>query len=71
MKPRLAIAAVVALGCALASPGLASAQPLGHCNLDASLCSRPFNDVVLPATHNSMSAQSLGWHLPNQPVPIR
>lgn len=71
MKPRLAVAACFTLACALAAPALAAAKPLGHCNLEASLCSRPFNDVVLPATHNSMSAQSLGWHLPNQPVPIR
>jgi hypothetical protein len=40
------------------------------CNGSSKLCSRPFNKVVLPATHNSMSAQSLGYQIPNQPVGI-
>lgn len=40
------------------------------CNGSAALCARPFNQVVLPATHNSMSAASLGFQIPNQPVGI-
>ena len=51
-------------------PAGAGAKPLKSCNGSKSLCSRHFNHVVIPATHNSMSAQSLGWILPNQPVPI-
>jgi hypothetical protein len=40
------------------------------CNGSSKLCSRTFDKVVLPATHNSMSAQSLGFQIPNQPVGI-
>lgn len=38
------------------------------CNGRHRLCSRHFDQVVLPATHNSMSAASLDWRLPNQQV---
>ena len=61
----LAVAAVCALG---ASAALAKAPQ--SCNGERSLCSRHFNKVVLPATHNSMSAASLGWAIPNQPNTI-
>jgi hypothetical protein len=40
------------------------------CNGSSKLCSRPFDKVVLPATHNSMSAAALGFQIPNQPVGI-
>ena len=52
---------------------LASTAAPAHaltCNGSAKLCSRPFNKVVLPATHNSMSAAALGFQIPNQPVGI-
>jgi hypothetical protein len=52
---------------------LAVATPAGaalSCNGSTALCSRPFNHVVLPATHNSMSAAALGFQIPNQPVGI-
>jgi hypothetical protein len=58
----------IALAVAAASP-VAAAQARS-CNGAAALCSRPFNHVVLPATHNSMSAVSLGFQIPNQPVGI-
>ena len=41
-----------------------------RCNGLRSLCDRPFNEVVLPGTHNAMSSESLGWRLPNQSVAI-
>lgn len=41
---------------------LASSVPIRACNGYPQLCSRPVNDVVFPATHNSMSAAaSPGW----------
>ena len=40
------------------------------CNGSSRLCSRTFDKVVLPATHNSMSAAALGFQIPNQPVGI-
>lgn len=49
---------------------LSGAAPAGaaqKCNGSAALCDRTFDRVVLPATHNSMSAASLGWSIPNQP----
>jgi hypothetical protein len=51
---------------AVATPAAAALT----CNGSSALCSRPFNHVVLPATHNSMSAASLGFQIPNQPVGI-
>jgi len=53
--------------------GLAATAAPAHaltCNGDAALCGKRFDRVVLPATHNSMSAASLGYQIPNQPVGI-
>jgi hypothetical protein len=61
----LSLAAVALVSAAPASAG----QPK-TCNGLRSLCSRHFNQVVLPATHNSMSSASLGWSIPNQQVAI-
>lgn len=36
------------------------------CNGSVELCAKPFDQVVLPGTHNSMSAADLGWQIPNQ-----
>lgn len=36
------------------------------CNGHPALCARTLDQVVLPGTHNSMSAEELGWNLPNQ-----
>jgi hypothetical protein len=51
------------------APSASAAAPK-TCNGSSSLCARAFNRVVLPATHNSMSAASLGFQIPNQPVGI-
>ena len=48
----------------------ASARRDMRCNGAALLCSRPFNQVVLPGAHNAMSAGALGWQIPNQSVAI-
>jgi len=40
------------------------------CNGHASLCDRPFDQAVLPSTHNSMSNRDEGWIGPNQNVSI-
>lgn len=61
---------VALLALALALAPAASAWSVQRCNGEASLCDRRLDQVVLPATHNSMSAQSLGFLLPNQPVGI-
>lgn len=49
-------------------------QPAGaaeqECNGAAELCAKPFNEVVLPGTHNSMSTLDQGWLIPNQLVSI-
>jgi hypothetical protein len=58
---------LLTLGLTLATTSPAAALT---CNGSAALCSRPFDKVVLPATHNSMSAASLGFQIPNQPVGI-
>jgi hypothetical protein len=59
--------ALLALG-AVVTP--AQARPPLRCNGESRLCDRPLDRVVLPATHNSMSAQALGWQIPNQQVGI-
>ena len=63
-------APVVAIAALLGVAGQAQAQVRLHCNGQASLCDRPLNRVVLAATHNSMSAASKGFALPNQPLGI-
>lgn len=42
------------------------ATPARLCNGHAALCDRPFDAVVLPSTHNSMSNADEGWIAPNQ-----
>ncbi len=64
----LALACAVAALAAAAPPAAAAAPVL--CNGDARLCDRTLDRAVLPTTHNSMSAQSLGWAIPNQQVGI-
>jgi hypothetical protein len=64
-----AAALVLALVPATASPAAARGWPQ-RCNGEAALCDRPFDRVVLPATHNAMSARALGWQLPNQQLSI-
>ena len=41
------------------------------CNGHPDLCERPFDEVVFPATHNSMSNEQDGWVLPNQNTNMR
>ena len=36
------------------------------CNGSVDLCSRTFDQVTLPGTHNSMSNEEYGWLIPNQ-----
>jgi hypothetical protein len=68
MRQRTILALVLA-GLGVAAGPAVAAGPM-RCNGERQLCDRRFNEVVLPATHNSMSAQALGWRLPNQQVGI-
>jgi hypothetical protein len=65
-----ALALALAVAASAAFAGSASAAFPLRCNGDQRLCDRPFDKVVLPAAHNAMSAQSLGWSIPNQQVGI-
>src|SRR5207248_9216713 len=58
----------VAVGVASLTHGEpALAHPITSCNGYSQLCDRPLNDVVFPATHNSMaSATDSGWLFPSQ-----
>ncbi|HYP47180.1 MAG TPA: hypothetical protein VEQ61_00955 [Thermoleophilaceae bacterium] len=70
-KPlRAAAAVLVWLSLVAVSAVEAGAAGPKRCNGDAQLCERRLGDVVLAATHNSMSAQALGWQIPNQQVGI-
>jgi hypothetical protein len=58
----LAVVLVVSTGGGETKRKLLSNVPIRACNGYPQLCDRPFNDVVLPASHNSMSAAaSPGW----------
>jgi len=48
----------------------APAQPITRCNGHAALCDRPLDEVVLAATHNSMSVPLPGWISAEQERPI-
>jgi hypothetical protein len=60
-----AIAVLVIAGAVAAFVGgggtSAPAATIAGCNGHAALCDRPLDEVVLPATHNSMSAPLPGW----------
>jgi hypothetical protein len=60
-----AVAAVLVAGVVAAFLGgggaSAPAAPIGSCEGHAELCDRPLDEIVLPATHNSMSAPLAGW----------
>jgi hypothetical protein len=58
---------VVADAVFFATGGAASTHDgIGACNGAAALCDRPLDAVVLPATHNSMSAPLPGWFASQQ-----
>jgi hypothetical protein len=61
------VAALAAVLC-LAAPAAAKVKAPARCNGAKALCDRRFDRVVLPGAHNAMSAQSLGWQIPNQSV---
>ena len=64
----IAVAGVVYLstgGTTTAAPAIDSS-----CNGSRKLCDRPLTDVVLPATHNSMSVPLPGWYSSMQEAPI-
>jgi hypothetical protein len=60
-----AIGAALALLAGVAVPSTAGAAKK-PCNGHPGLCAKTLNRVVLPGTHNSMSAEALDWNLPNQ-----
>ncbi len=71
VRRRGAVWAACLAAAAIAALGAAPAHGWWHpdprpCNGHAALCSRTFDRVVLPGTHNSMSSESLGWLIPNQ-----
>src|SRR6476620_11625596 len=60
-----AIAALLVAGVVAAFLGgggaSAPAAPISACNGHAALCGKRLDQVVLPATHNAMSAPLKGW----------
>lgn len=70
-------ALVASLAVVLATAGAAGTgvltvpgMPSGACNGSIDLCDRPFDEVALAATHNSMSVPLPGWFSPEQERPI-
>jgi hypothetical protein len=70
MRVRAAVLLALVAVAVGAGPAAAASKPPLRCNGSAALCDRPFDRVVIPATHNSMSAQALGWQIPNQQLSI-
>jgi hypothetical protein len=72
--PAAIAAAVIAIGIAvyLTSGGATTAAPAADstCNGYDALCDKPLDEVVLPATHNSMSVPLPGWYSAEQEAPI-
>jgi len=68
------VAGVSAVFAILLAPAVAPASsasgPVKPCNGSVELCSRPLDQVVLPGSHNSMSASEIGWNLPNHDIAI-
>jgi hypothetical protein len=66
--PALAALLIVGIVAAFLGGGGASAPAasIGSCEGHAELCDRPFDEVVLPATHNAMSAPLKGWYSAEQ-----
>ena len=62
--------AVAVTAFALGGGTEAPAQPVTACNGAAALCDRPLDEVVMPATHNSMSVPLPGWYSAEQERPI-
>ncbi len=69
LPPLIATAATLWVA-TMAPSAVAATKAPSRCNGAKNLCARPFNKVVMPATHNSMSALELGFKIPNQPVGI-
>jgi hypothetical protein len=70
--PAIAVVLVgLAVGLFAAGGGIDQpAAAVGGCDGHAELCDRPLDDVVLPATHNSMSVPLPGWFSSEQGRPI-
>lgn len=66
--PLLAVVLVVAADAAFFGSGSAASTQdgIGACDGARALCDRPLDEVVLPATHNSMSAPAKGWFAAQQ-----
>ncbi len=69
MRLATPVATALAVVLTLVLPTAAQARTPKRCNGGA-LCARTFDQVVLAGSHNAMSAQSLGWRIPNQQVDI-
>jgi hypothetical protein len=69
-KVLLAAALVLAAVVAPSASAQVVVVPSEGCNGARALCDRTLDQVVLPAAHNAMSAASLGWTFPNQPVGV-
>jgi hypothetical protein len=69
-KVLLAVTLALVASIAPSASAQVVAAPSEGCNGARQLCERTLDQVVLPTAHNAMSAASLGWTFPNQPVGI-
>ena len=71
--PAIAAGLIVAAIAVFAGSGgtTTEAPAASTCEGHDALCDRPLNEVVLPATHNSMSAPLPGWYSALQERPIK
>lgn len=66
----VALTCLALLAGQLAPTADAKPRKIKRCNGQAALCPVPFNEVVLPGSHNAMSSADLGWRIPNQTLDI-
>jgi hypothetical protein len=67
-----ALLVLAAAGSFLATGGADEPPPaITACNGHRELCDMPLNEVVFPATHNSMSVPLPGWYSAMQEAPIK
>lgn len=64
------LATVLAVGLGWAFVASAAYSQARQCNGHAELCSRRYDQVVFPESHNAMSASDLGWLGADQDVPM-
>ena len=67
----IALMTLLVLVCTACGAARHPTAPVRSCNGSSALCSRPLNEVIFPATHNSFAASNEpGWYFASQTYPM-